>query len=169
MSFFRLKRALLVGGAALVLAGSAIGIASAQQTPTPTPGGKTEHPLARQFLETMAAKLGVTPEKLQQAFTETRKELGAQRPWPGFRGHRGWGVLGHELTVAAQAIGITADQLRQELPGKSLAEVARSHGKDPKVVADALKADAHTKIDQRIDSLMERQVPVRGQARQSRS
>ena len=56
------------------------------------------------------------------------------------------------LQSAANAIGITADQLRQELPGKSLADVAKAHNVDPKKVADRLKADAKSRIDQAVAS-----------------
>ena len=51
------------------------------------------------------------------------------------------------LQAAADAIGITTDQLRQELPGKSLAQVAQAHGKNPAAVAAALKNEANQHID----------------------
>ena len=85
--------------------------------------------------------------------------------------------------TAAPAIGITPEQLRTELPGKSLADVAKAHGKTAADVATALKNAAHaridqavaagrltadqattqkTTIDQRIDQLVTRVVPQRG-------
>jgi hypothetical protein len=63
------------------------------------------------------------------------------------------------LDTAAQAIGITPDQLRQELPGKSLAQVAQAHGKTAADVANALKNAAHTAADQRIDQLVNHVMP----------
>jgi hypothetical protein len=57
---------------------------------------------------------------------------------------------GVALGVAAQAIGITPQQLRSELPGKSLAEVAQAHGKNPADVALALKNAANQRIDQEV-------------------
>jgi hypothetical protein len=59
--------------------------------------------------------------------------------------------------VAAQAIGITPEQLRQQLPGKSLAQVATDHGKNPADVATALKTAANARIDQAMNQV----VPVR--------
>ncbi len=91
-------------------------------------------------------------------------------------------VLHQAAAVAAQAIGISVDQLKQELPNKSLAQVAQAHGKTPADVAAALKNAAHQRIDQaaaggkltadqaaqwkaradhRIDKLMNRVVPQR--------
>jgi hypothetical protein len=60
------------------------------------------------------------------------------------------------IAVAAQSIGITPEQLRAELPGKSLAQVAEAHGKSPADVAAALKKAA----DARIDAHMTQVVPA---------
>ena len=62
--------------------------------------------------------------------------------------------------VAAQAIGITPEELHQELPGKSLAQVAEAHGKTGAEVAAALK----TADDARIDKLVNYVVPVRSKS-----
>ena len=67
---------------------------------------------------------------------------------------------GEMLNVAAQAIGITPQQLEQELPGHSLAQVAEAHGKSPADVATALKTAAHARIDQHIDTEIYRVVPL---------
>src|SRR5205823_943887 len=127
------------GGAAVVLGGAAIGVAFAQQTPTPTraPGPKATAQAgksdahAQQFLDALAKRLGVSTDKLKQAIQDARKDAGLPdrggfagfgRPGgPGF-GKGPAGVLGEAANAAAQAIGITPDQLRQELPGKSLAD-----------------------------------------------
>jgi hypothetical protein len=62
--------------------------------------------------------------------------------------------------VAAQAIGISPQQLRQEIPGKSLAQVAEAHGKNSADVASALKTAANQRVDQGIDRAMARVVPA---------
>jgi hypothetical protein len=83
--------------------------------------------------------------------------------------------------VAAQALGISVADLRNELPGKTLTQVAQAHGKNPADVATALKNAANQRIDQavtagrltaeraapmkariaeQIDTLMTRVVPV---------
>jgi len=43
-------------------------------------------------------------------------------------------------------------QLQQELPGKSLTQVAQTHGKNPADLARALKNAAHQRIDQDVAS-----------------
>lgn len=159
MRSLSLRQTLLAGGAALMLGGSAIGFASAQQTPTPpaTPGQTTPaRPGPQAFLDALARQLGVTTERLQQAMTEARTELGlpdraGMKPRFG-PGMPGWGMGrgGVDVSVAAQAIGITVQQLRQELPGKSLAQIAEAHGKDPAAVATALKSASDQRIDQAV-------------------
>jgi hypothetical protein len=100
----------------------------------------------------------------------------------GFGGGFGPGIMRQGLGVAAQAIGISTQQLEQEIQGKSLADVANAHNKNPNDVATALKNAAHmridqavtagrltadqgntekTQIDQRIDQLMNQTVPQR--------
>ena len=153
-----LKRALAAGGAAVLLGGAAIGVVSAQQaTPTPT---SQANPGQQQFLTTLASKLGISVDKLQQAISDTRQQLGTNGPGPfgrGGPGGRGPGpflrvVAGHELQVAAQAIGITPAQLRQEIAGKTLTAVAQAHNVDPNTVSSALKSDAESRIDQAVSN-----------------
>ena len=191
------KRAIAVlalGGATLAVGGVA-GEALAQQAPAGTPSTQAPGPGNRaqaeqrhqQFLAALAAKLNVTPEQLQQAMEQTRQELGMPERGPGGRhggpGGPGFGrgPIGGHLNAAAQAMNLSVDQLRQELPGKSLTEVAQAHGVDPATVANALKTEANNRIDQavsagrltadqanqmkqnltdRIDQAMTRQVPA---------
>ncbi len=153
-----LKRMLVAGSAAVVLGGAAVGVAAAQQVPTNT-GTPTAHTRFESFIDALAAKLNVSPETLKQDIRQVRQEQGLNGPRGGHEG-LGWfgdrggmrGVVGHELQVAADALKIPVDQLRTELRGKSLADVARAHNVDPTVVADALKADAHARIDQAVSS-----------------
>jgi hypothetical protein len=56
------------------------------------------------------------------------------------------------LQPAAEAIGITPQQLMQELPGKSLAQVAQAHGRNPADVAAALTNRANQMIDRAVSS-----------------
>jgi len=195
-----IKHFVAAGGAALVLGGAALGVAAAQQTPAPqtqttptrpagTPGqqqGAPRQDQRQELLNRVAGKLGVPVDRLQQAFTEARRELGIpDRPTgqfggPGF-GRRGPGI---DLMTAAQAMNIQPEQLRQELPGGTLSDVARAHNVNPTNVANALKAQASQRIDQaasagripadqvatakqnanqRVDELMTRQFPATGQ------
>jgi polyhydroxyalkanoate synthesis regulator phasin len=82
-------------------------------------------------------------QRIDQQMTQVRPQGGPGGP----DGPRGFG---RNLDAAAQAIGIPATQLRQELSGKSLTDVANAHGKNPADVATALKNAAHTRIDQEV-------------------
>jgi hypothetical protein len=151
-------RTLAAGAAVLVIAGSAVGIAQAQATPTPqTPGTQQQQtrPDPQAFLDALARRLNVSSQALQTAIGQARTDVGlpADGGFPFGRGGHGRGGPrggGFELDTAAQAIGITADQLRQELPGKSLAQVAQAHGKTANDVGTALKNAAHQRIDQEV-------------------
>jgi ElaB/YqjD/DUF883 family membrane-anchored ribosome-binding protein len=197
------KRGLIAAVAAVVLGVAALGIAAAQQAPqTQTPGTppaaqtSQQRPTKQAFLDALAKRLGITTDRLQQAIRDARTDVGLPAEGgfgPGFgehgRGEHGPGFAGrglfHEgLETVAQAIGITPDQLRQELPGKSLTQVAQAHGKNPNDVATALKNAINQRIDQavtngrltadqaaqrkqeasqRIDELMTRTFPQPGQ------
>jgi hypothetical protein len=143
-----LKRALAALGIAGVLGAGGVGVAAAQ-TPTPVrPAGTPVAPAQRQeqFLTSLASKLGVTVDALKQALTETRQSLG-MGDRGGFGGPGGPRRGGISLEAAARALNISQDQLRQELSGKTLSDVARAHNVDPATVANALKAAAATQID----------------------
>jgi hypothetical protein len=159
---FRLlsRRGLVASAAVLVLAGSAVGIASAQTAPAPTPGAGQQRPGPQAFLDALAKRLNITTAALQTAMGQARTDVGlpAEGGFPGGKGHGpggprgGPGGFGGDLNAAAQAIGVSADQLRQELPGKSLAQVAQAHGKTANDVATALKNAANQRIDQEVSA-----------------
>jgi hypothetical protein len=148
-------RVALAAGAVLVLGGSAVGIAAAQSQPTPTPS--TQQQGYQKFIDALAKRLNVSSQTLQSDIAQARQDAGLPAdggfgfgrgpgaPRPGFR-------PGLDLNAAAQAIGITPDQLRTELAGKSLTQVAQAHSTDPNAVADALKNVAHARIDQAVAS-----------------
>jgi hypothetical protein len=154
-----LKIGLLAAAGALIVGAAAIGTALAQRTPTPAtaagqaaPSAQREQP--RRMLELVASKLGVTPERLQQAFTEARQELGWHRgPGGPARERRGEirervrGMMQRGMEIVAGEIHISVEQLRSELPGSSLAAVSRNHGVDPQQVANALTNAANQRID----------------------
>jgi hypothetical protein len=196
-----MRRGLAAGGALLVLGGSAVGIASAQTQPAnPTPPGQPGRNNGNNgyqaFIDALAKRLGITSDALQTAIGQARADAGLPTgpagrglpfgPGPGGRpgGPRGFAFL--DLNTAAQAIGIPPAQLRIELRGKSLSDVAAAHQKAPGDVATALKNAAHaridqavtanrltadqanqqkTQVDQRIDQLMTQVMPQPGQRR----
>jgi len=179
------RRVAIAAGAVLILGGSAVGIAAAQNAPSSTPTSGYQ-----KFIDALAQKLGVSSQTLQQDIAQVRQDQGlpAKGGFPGGgRGPRGGpGGFGLDFQAAAQAIGITTQQLQTELPGKSLAQVAQAHGKTAADVATALKNAAHTRIDQtatarnltadqvnqaktnadqRIDQLVNQVMPQGGQGR----
>ena len=180
------RRVAIAAGAVLVLGGSAVGIAAAQSTPTPT----AQSSGYQKFIDALAQKLGVSSQTLQDDISQVRQAQGlpanGRMPFAGRGGPRGGVGRGVNFQAAATAIGITPQQLMTELPGKSLAQVAQAHGKNPTDVATALKNDAHqridqavtngrltadqantakTNVDQRIDQLMTQTIPQGGPGR----
>ena len=59
------------------------------------------------------------------------------------------------LTAAADAIGITADELKTAIEGgQTIAQVAEANGKSVQSVIDALVAQATTDLTQRITDMV---------------
>jgi hypothetical protein len=195
MASLTLKRVVAAGLAAVVVGSAAVGYVNAQgggpdgNQPGQRQGINREAMRQRheQYLNTLAGKLGVTPDRLKQAIMETHNELGGpRRPGgPGAQRPGPWRA-GLNLDAAAQAMNITQGQLRQELPGKTLTQVAEAHNVAPSTVADALKKavtdridravtnnrittdqanQAKQNLDQRISQLMSRTFPAPGQNR----
>jgi len=176
--FSKSRRTALAGGAALVLgAGVTAGVAAAQQQASqqtaiglftePAEGqadvlfvngepGKDPGERRKEWLNAVASKLGVTPEKLDQAMQDVAKTQGFPPPLtvpfppigradlPGTFQVR----IESPFVEAARTMGISDDQLKKDMAeGKSLADIARAHNVDPKVVADALKAKRRSELD----------------------
>jgi hypothetical protein len=167
-SLFSARRSLAAGAAVFLLGGSAVGIAAAQTAPAPSPATTAVagqgQPGYQAFIDALAKRLSITSATLQTAIGQARTDAGLPAGGgfgpghggpggPGGPGGRGGpGGFGRNLSTAAQALGITVDQLQQELPGKSLTQVAQTHSKNPADVATALKNAAHQRIDQDVAS-----------------
>src|ERR1700737_3195065 len=127
-----IRRGLVAGCAVAVLGGAAVGIAAAQTQPTTTPSGQQAQSGYQKFVDALAKRLNVTSANLETAIGQARTDAGlpAGPGFPGGGGKGGHGGAGRvDLQAAATAIGIDATQLRTELNGKSLADVAKAHGK----------------------------------------
>src|SRR5712692_9014149 len=157
-SLFSARRSLAAGAAVLVLGGSAVGIASAQTAPAPSPattapGQGQPPPQYQAFIDALAKRLGISSATLQTAVGQARTDAGLPATGGFGPGHSlgpggpGRGGFGRNLDAAATAIGIPVAQLQQELPGKTLTQVAQAHGKNPTDVASALKNAARQRID----------------------
>ena len=157
-----IRRVAVAGAAVLVLGGAAVGIAAAQAQPTTTPSGQQTQSGYQRFVDALAKRLNISTQNLDSAITQARSDAGLPAQGQGFpggggRGERGKGfggagTLREGLDAAATAIGITSDQLRTEVQGKSLAQVAQAHGKTAADVSTALKNAAHQRIDQAVTS-----------------
>jgi hypothetical protein len=67
-----------------------------------------------------------------------------------FRDHRRE-VRRHVAQLTADTIGISREELRDELRGgSSIAQVATAHGVDPQLVVDTLVHDANGRVDQAV-------------------
>lgn len=63
-------------------------------------------------------------------------------------GHRGFGIRENKIGAAAEALGITADELMTQLrDGKSIADIAKAKSVDVNKVIDAIVSDAKAKLD----------------------
>ena len=152
-----LGRVAVAGVAVLVLGGAAVGIAAAQAQPATTPSGQQTQSAYQRFIDALAKRLNISSQNLESAITQARSDAGLPANGQGFpggfeRGRGPRGGFGLDLNAAAAAIGITPDQLRTELVGKSLAQVAQAHGKTANDVATALKNATNQRIDQEVSA-----------------
>jgi transposase-like protein len=163
----------VVVGAAVVLSATVAGAAIGA---TKVLGPKQER---QAIIADAAGQLGVTPEKLSNALKQAlknrvdeavkdgrlTKEQGVQLkaridageaplfglvPGPEFR-HHGAGPFHTKLEAAAKYLGMTQAQLHEALEsGKTLAQVAKDHGKSANELVDALMAEADKKLDEAV-------------------
>ncbi|HWG92642.1 MAG TPA: hypothetical protein VNU66_00250 [Mycobacteriales bacterium] len=91
----------------------------------------------------------------QEQADEVATVLAERMPHPGAghgHGHgRGHGGPGRHLDAAAEALGISRDELRTALrDGQSLAEVAEANGVERQALVDALVAAASEHLDEQV-------------------
>ena len=155
--------------------GAIAGIAQAQPGGQPQqpqqPGGQGRAPSVDEFINRLAQNLGVTPDRLREALKQTALQQvdaavaagrltpeEAQRArdrinsgtFPGFGPGFGRGGPGGALRVShqglAEFLGITPQQLRTEVQGKSLAQVAQAHGKTRDQLKQFIVSSAQTRL-----------------------
>jgi hypothetical protein len=140
---------LIVGSAAGLIAVPAVsGAQSTSSTTATTPANRPDP----------SVRLNETLKPLVDAGTITQAQadavvaaLKAGMPERGEHGRGGKGGAGVE--VAAQALGMTADELHTALKGgQTLAQIAESKGVDVQVVVDALVASATNQINEKVAS-----------------
>ena len=84
--------------------------------------------------------------KILQAIADEAKSRGPRGP----RGPKPEGFLGSLREEAAKAIGISVNDLKRELPGESLAQVAQTHGVSRADLVAKLTAAATSKLDKAV-------------------
>jgi len=167
-----MKRKLVAGAAVagLAVAGGGAAAVAATQTGSPQEDSKA-------VVEDAAKQLGVQPSELSNALKQALKnridaavkagrlteEQGKELKervdseafpllGPGLRGGHhgpGGGFFHHGLDAAADYLGITEAQLRQQLEdGATLAEAAKKAGKSVDGLVDALVADVEKKLNE---------------------
>jgi multidrug efflux pump subunit AcrA (membrane-fusion protein) len=159
LAVYGLTAGLLGGGAAgLVLTGTSLASAQVSDVTGTVTDPATSDPStntnpakgdwAKSVLDGLVAKGTIT----QAQADEVLAALNAARPahGPGGRGH-GPGFA--KLDAAAQALGMSIEDLRSALQdGKSLATVAKEKGIDVNKVIDALVAEFKAHLDQEVAS-----------------
>jgi hypothetical protein len=164
------KTKIVVGASALLAATGAGAAVAASQDSSPSSESKA-------VIDDAAKQLGIPSSKLSDALKQalsdrvdaavaagrvTKAEGDALKAriqsndFPLFGGpHHGFGHFGFigRLESAAGYIGITEAQLRTELEsGKSLAQVAKAHGKSVDGLIEALVAAAKSKLDDAVSA-----------------
>lgn len=93
-------------------------------------------------LAAAAQQLNVSTQQLSQALRKAAKDVGGATG--GFRLGQ---LVRQEIQVAAQTLGLTPQQLHQQLKGHSLTDVANAQNVAPATVANAITTDLDNKID----------------------
>jgi hypothetical protein len=161
------KKLIAAGGVLVVLGIGAVGVSvvqAQQSTPTPNTQQQQQQGLRDRYLQALANRLHVTVDQLKQAMQDARKDVGLPEPGtkpapgttpgPGGRGFgRGFGhgfgaFFGKEADAVAGLFNEDRAALMNELPGKTLAEVAAAHSVSTQTVVDTIVKTANDQIDQ---------------------
>jgi hypothetical protein len=131
-----------------------VGVAAVQAQTTPAPASQQQQSPRAKFLAALANRLHISVDQLQQAITGARQDAGlpaeGQKPnGLGARGFRGFGgFLGKEADAVAALFHEDRTALRNELAGKTLAEVAQAHNVTTDQVTSTIVTTANQQIDQ---------------------
>jgi hypothetical protein len=135
----------IVGAAAMAAALAGGGALGALLGTPVISGAQTEDPTTTTAAPEDSTSTTTAPESSESDSTE--------KDGDGHFGHHGRGHFGRifDLAVAADALGITEDELRTALQdGQSIAEVATANNVDIQTVIDAVVADATAEIDEKL-------------------
>src|SRR5688500_12016854 len=142
----------LIGGTAAGFAFGTPGVSDAQTdspsttTPSTTDAKPDREAKLRESLQSLLDN-GTLNQAQVDAVITARKDAGP------IGGHRGGPRCGADLSTAAGAIGVTAEDLRTALQsGQSIAAVARSKNVDPQAVIDAMVAAMQQRLAESVSS-----------------
>lgn len=142
-----MRKKLIIAGAtgALTLAGLGVALPALADDETTTGTGASSEDRIRDALADLVEDGSITQEQADEVAT-TLSDAG----FGGHHGGPGFGRLG--LSTAAEALGMTEDELRTALEADdaSLATVAEAQGVDVQTLVDALVAEATERIDQAV-------------------
>ena len=173
-------RALAAAGVLTVagVAGTMAAVNAQQPSPSPSPPAAAQQ-RADDYLNRLAQNLGVTVDRLRAALQQTalqevdaalqRGDITADQAQQararinsgdvgrfGFGFGRGGGDRGPGFGASheqiAQFLGVTAEQLRTELNGTSLAQVAQNHGRTRAQLVQFLTSAAQQQIAQAVQA-----------------
>jgi len=181
-TMFSRFRGLGIGVAAFLLFAAVVGIAGAQPGPQQNaqPGVAGENQrgaLREQFLNTLAANLGLPVDRVQAALEQTREQMRpqvqdvmrqhhermhermgerfGQGPGMGMRPMMGGAFAGG---VVADVLGMDRQVLMQELQsGKTLAQIGQEHGMTPDQLTDQI-LQRITQMQQQAQQNMRQQI-----------
>jgi ribosomal protein S20 len=136
-------------------------------------GGKTQGKGFDDFLGKLARNLGIDEPTLQRALVQTEQEIadeavaagrlkpekaarikqrveqsGGRRFFHGRHSGPRHGPKGVVARAAAEALGVTVEQLKAELPGTTLSALAAKHNKDPEVVKQKIVDALTVRVDE---------------------
>jgi hypothetical protein len=168
MRSISVKKILGAGGVLLVLGVAVVGVSvvQAQTAPTPTPSTQRLD-LRTKYEQALANRLHVTVDQLKQAIADARKDAGLPDPrtkpapgprrGPGGPGGFGFGFggpggargfLGSEADAVATLFKEDRTALLNELPNKTLAEVAAAHSVSTTDLVNTIVKPIDDRIDQ---------------------
>jgi hypothetical protein len=145
----------LVAGGAGVMAIAVPAISGAQESTTTTPSTEEAPEVAKadRLAEALQPLIDDGTLTQDQADAVIARLQEAMPRGPGGPGGHGPGFMRMGLDAAAEALGMTADELRSALEsGKTIADVAADQGVDVQTVIDALVAEAKTHLDEEVAS-----------------
>jgi len=146
--------AVSLAGLGVVAASTSVGaVAATTGSESASPSFTDRLTAIKDALKGLVTDGTITQQQADQVAT-TLNDSEALRGGHGHGGHGGFGghgLLGMGVETAAEALGLTKEELRTELrEGNTLAEIAEAEGVQTQVLVDALVASATERVEQSV-------------------